>query len=455
MSEKKFHLTLSAFLLTFAVVLFGPNQLQAWDKESWLKLPPYQWKSENQELAKAWEEMIGFQAPDVVGKKALEIKPGMIIDSSNYKDFPALKELLIPSLYIRLDPDHYAPLTPIKVVETNQYHITKGVAQKCLESMKTCKIGSDGISLEGFKGGYPFPRPKTGLEMAWNIEEKYFGDTFYMNPMWLRLYGRDNRPERDMKWVLGGVRWKYRCDWGEDFEPNPEGVKTASSGWFYYPRDISGTCYLRRKFADVNRTDEFLLYLPSMRRVRRMGGRDAQDPMFGADVTWDDFQGMYQKISPVDFHMEWKIIEKTEYLLPTWLHVDYAKGEERPPDSHSDDSDEGTFLYWASWQRRPVITTEAIELDKRYMYSKRIIYHDRETLLILHTEFFDQAGRLWRTWTRDGIFNKFDGSFSENLVDVMDYLNVHRTILDAKGISNPKWVGQEYSDMKFIIRKAK
>jgi len=258
-----------------------------------------------------------------------------------------------------------------------------------------------------------------------------------------------------MKWYLGQVRWTYRCDWGEDINPNPEGVNYATSGWFFYPRDLSGTCYLRRRFLDVEKPDEMLLYLPSMRRVRRMSGRDAQDPVFGSDVVWDDFQLFYQKISPTTFPMECKILKETEMLLPTYVNVHYAKGEERPPDSHVDESGNQMYVYWASWQRRPIHVVEFKELDPNYMYSRRVYFADIENQYLLHSEFFDQTGRLWRSWLRDIVLEDDTGYYTENLIDIVDHLNIHRTILDCKGIPNPRWVGPEYSDIKFLIRKAK
>jgi len=448
--------SISVIGLILMVLIFpGADSSSAWDKETWLKLPPYEWKGKKPELAEEWAKMIGFKAPDVVGKLAPEIKPGMIIDDKNYKNFSGLKQLLSGSLYARLDANSYAPLSPIKVVKTTQYYYTEGLIKKSLENLISCKIGGDGITMEGYCGGIAFPRPKSGIELIWCMDNKYLGDTMYMNPQWLRLFGRDNRPERDMKWYLGQVRWAFRCDWGDDIKPNPEGINYASSGWFFYPRDISGTCYLRRRFLGVEKPDEFMLYLPSMRRVRRMSGRDAQDPVFGSDLTWDDFQGFYQKISAVSFPAKWKIAEITERLIPTEIHIDYPKGEERPPDSYVDESGDQMFLFCGSWQRRPVYILEGEEQDENYMYGKRVIFIDRETFWICHNELYDQRGRLWRTHLRNGIIVNTTGEFNENFYDMVDHLNEHRTIGDMKGIPNPRWVGPEYSEMKFIIRKGK
>jgi len=72
------------------------------------------WKTKDPKLAEEYANMLGFKVKDRVGKVAPEIKPGIIIDGTNYKDYPGLKELLPESLYSRFDPGAYAPLAPIK-----------------------------------------------------------------------------------------------------------------------------------------------------------------------------------------------------------------------------------------------------------------------------------------------------------------------------------------------------
>ena len=148
----------------------------------------FAWQTQEPETAAAWEKMMGFKAPDVVGKIAPEIKPGLVIDGNNYKQFPGLKELLPQSLYSRLDPNSYAPLAPIKIAETDQYHLGAGYIKKSLLSAKTCKLAADGLTLEGYQGGFPFIHPKNGNEQVQICANPYLGDTFAMRPMRLRLY---------------------------------------------------------------------------------------------------------------------------------------------------------------------------------------------------------------------------------------------------------------------------
>jgi len=425
---------------------------------SFIASPGWSWESQDPQLAEDWAKMLGFKAKDLVGKVAPEIKPGMVIDSSNYKDYPGLKKLLPKSLYDRFDPGSYAPLAPMKIAKTDQYHISRGFMEKTLESAKTCKLAEDGLTLVGYAGGLPFLNPKNGNELIQYADNPYLGDTFAMRPMRLRLYGKKNKPEREVRQNLNVVRYEGCTDWRPDgLKPNPDGINYVVSGVFIYPRDLSGTSYVRKRFMSADIPDEFLLYIPSMRRIRRMSGRDSQDPLFGSDLVWDDYNVFYQKLSPTEFPNEYKMLGESEMLLPTF--IDYNWPDDRTTAGYTDykvdESGDQVYLHYGSWQRRPVWTLEVISKDSAYLYSKRIIIVDRETGLPLQTDLYDQAGRLWRSWVRDYNLSRKGEGVMEDLIDIVDHTNRHRTILDFKGHMNPRWMGAEYSDVRFLSRKGK
>ena len=97
----------------------------------------YCWQTKDPKLAEEFAKVVGFKTKDKVGKVAPDIKPGMKIDGTNYTQYPGLKNLLAPSLYARMDPKSYAPMAPIKIKETDQYHLGKIWMEKSLQSEKT------------------------------------------------------------------------------------------------------------------------------------------------------------------------------------------------------------------------------------------------------------------------------------------------------------------------------
>ena len=168
----------------------------------------WSWETTDPQLAADYAKMLGYKVKDKVGKVAPDVKTGITVDGTNYKNYPGLKDLLPESLYTRLDPGAYAPLAPIKIVETDQYHLGRGWMEKSMASAKTAKIGADGLTLEGYVGGYPFMHPKNGVELIHWSDNPYLGDTFAMRPMRLRLFGRDNKPEREMRQQLNVMRYQ-------------------------------------------------------------------------------------------------------------------------------------------------------------------------------------------------------------------------------------------------------
>lgn len=424
----------------------------------WAVAPCVAWETKDPQLAEEYAKYMGWKMKDKVGKVAPEVTPGLVIDTSNYKQYPGLAELLPKSLYDRFDPKSYAPLAPIKVQETDEYHLGRTWIKKSVESAKTIKIGSDGLTLEGYIGGHPFLNPKNGVELIQWADNPYLGDTFAMRPMRLRLYGRDNKPEREMRQHLNVNRFMNCTDWRpEGIQPNPEEIHYAVSGTFIYPRDISGTAYVRKRFIPADRPDEFLLYVSSMRRIRRMSGRDTQDPLFGSDLVWDDYNCYWQKLSTTEFPNDYKMLPAREMLLPTYIDYDWPNDRASAgyTDFKVDETGDQCFLKYGSWQRRWVYPLEQISKDSAYLYSKRVIINEPQTCVQVQTDLYDQGGRLWRSWVRDYNLSQDGVGIMEELIDIVDHVNNHRTILDFKGERNPKWMGAEYADVRFLSKKAK
>ncbi|MBN2468600.1 MAG: DUF1329 domain-containing protein [Deltaproteobacteria bacterium] len=417
----------------------------------------FAWETKDPQLAEDFAAMLGYKVKEKVGIVAPEITPGMVIDGENYLSSPGLKELLPGSLYRRLDPGSYAPLAPLKIVKTDHYHLGRGWLEKSVLSAKTAHIADDGLTLEGYVGGHPFIHPASGVELIQWAENAYLGDTIALRPMRMLLYGHGNKPEREMRQQVNFLRYMNCTDWREDIRPNPENLHYVVSGTFIYPRDISGTAYVRRRYLPSDKPDEFLLYVCSMRRVRRMSSRDTQDPLFGSDIIWDDYNGFWQKISPTDFPNKYLMLPSKEMLLPSFVDYDWPQDRALAgfTDWRVDESDGGVYLRFGSWQRRWVHVCEVISKDSAYCYSRRVIVNEPETCVQLQGDTYDQAGRLWRSGIRDYNLSRDGVGIMEDLGEIVDFVNNHRTIVDFKGYRNPQWMGTDYADVRFLSRKAR
>lgn len=415
----------------------------------------FAWETQDQQLAEDWAKMVGFKSKERVGKVAPEIKPGTVIDANNYKDFPGLKELLSEAQYIRLDPSAYAPLAPIKIDETSQYHFTRGCLEASLKSVESCHLDQDGVTVLGYQGGVPFIHPKNGNELIQWVNFFYAGDSLAFRPMRLMLYGRNNKPEREMRQEVNNLLYYGCTDWREQ-PPNPDRLHHVASGVFTYPRDLSGTAYTRKRYIDGDKADEFLIFIASMRRIRRMSGRDTQDTLFGSDLVWDDYKMFWQKLSATEFPNEFKMLPEQEMLTPNWVYYKYPQNRVAAGVENTvDESGDQVYLRFDGWQRRIALPVEIISKDSNYVYGRRVLYNDAETGGQLVADYYDQAGRLWRNFIMNNNLSPKGEGMTWDFADIVDLINNHRTILDFNGIWNPTWVGDDYADLRFLSRKAK
>lgn len=89
----------------------------------------------------------------------------------------------------------------------------------------------------------------------------------------MRLFDRQNRMRERALTVLS--------------KKAPGGDKSLTR--FTYPADIAGTGFLVWEHSDAD--DERFLFLPSLARVRRIAGSEAQESFVGSDFTYEDIGG--------------------------------------------------------------------------------------------------------------------------------------------------------------------
>jgi hypothetical protein len=81
-------------------------------------------------------------------------------------------------------------------------------------------------------------------------------------------------------------------------------------------------------------------------------------------------------------------------------------------------------------ERRPVIVVELTQLNKSYVYSKRVIYFDKETFMLYNSENYDRKGRLYRVWFNPYGFVPEFGDFNHTggVQCWRDYIDIHSTM---------------------------
>ncbi len=150
------------------------------------------------------------------------------------------------------------------------------------------------------------------------------------------------------------------------------------------PFDLKGTGFTSNRYLDHTRQDDSWLYLPQLRRVRRLSSAQRSDALFGQDTDQDSYAGYAGNVA----WSEWKYLGEKKVLAS--FHA------EKFPVSWQEPS--ADFLHASAWEPRDVYVVEGISKLPQYAYSKRVIYLDKELYRIPWTDIHDTAGELWKIW---------------------------------------------------------
>jgi len=404
--------------------------------EQWKKMLPAEVYDslifEPEEMKKAWAQIVGFKAPDVVGKIVPDIKPGKytLVDKKKYRFDDLMPELL----YTKFNepgvdgPNHAGNFTEFEIVPTQQYYFPTPVSEATMENTGKTKLSDDGyIQQDTYINGYPFPRP-SGPRKAWQI-----------------LYNFSKKYSDWDSYIAitrgGGVNPKFKLDYSERgyvYNLKTNARVQSPAPWFdaraermreeilsiyeaVAPRDEFGNAISTVAYTDPDKPSNGLIYLNMIRRVRKMSASDSQDQAVGVDMCYDDSFGFSQSITRSSFPFDVKIVEEREYLVPA-LTLDGAPWFDS----------KNNFLHKGlKFERRPVYVMEITELDPNYVYSKRIILVDRETFMIILTMNYDQKGRLYRSYSMFKAFLSKMGVINAFQELMGDHIDVHSTVSDV------------------------
>ena len=409
-----------------------------------------------EQMKKGWSELVGFKAPEEVGKIAPEIKPGKY----SYKDLaknPGLKKLMWPDMYNRIKPG--APpmagnIPEFEIIPTRQYYWSLPVIEMTKENLNKAKLDGKGyLVTDTWTGGYPFPKPSgqfKAQQIMYNIEKRQqgFGKESYMIS---RVAGYTKDLKTDFQSVVETNMLNLAGR--SEFPPRgffDERAKDRGESWtyalaFHAPRDVAGTVMTALFYLDPNRADNLLIYLPHLRRVRKMTSSDTQDPVMGQDMIYDDAEGFFQKASPTKYPYKYEVVEEREFLVP----APTIDGSEYW-------SSKGAECHNVRMERRPIYVVKLTQLDKSYVYSSRIFYIDKETFVFYHVENFDRKGRLYRTFDMNyGFFPEMGAiGWSGGLLLLRDHVDLHSTIQQPYQLPVPHKRGDVSID-GFVKAKAK
>lgn len=169
-----------------------------------------------------------------------------------------------------------------------------------------------------------------------------------------------------------------------------DGINEKTIIFFDKPSDVKGTSLLNWSYMDIKKDDDQWLYLPALRKIKRIASADKEKSFMGSDLTYDDMG---------DRKME----EDDHKLIGT-----------EDIDGHS------CYLI------------EMVPLEKDYMYSKKLMWIDREEYIDYRTDFYDRKGRFLKR--QNNTWKKVDNIWVTSKIAVKNEQTGHSTVVEIEEI---------------------
>jgi hypothetical protein len=348
-----------------------------------------------------------------------------------------------PEFYELLAPGAYAGLGKMTIVPTVHYYPPKGRQKYTKQYEGTCKI-VDGFNLANWKAAYPFPKidpkdPLAAVKLMHNLDIGTCGnDDWEDNPLTFFLFGRNNTLERTH---VCHLLWKYYKGRTEN-EPihdlpgadyREKGVIIATS-----PYDIAGFVGLKTRYSDPNRQDDFVTYIPSMRRIRKLSGSNTQDPLIGSDYSYDDWRGFWINLSnKVHPTIKVEYVGEEIQLMPAKVFQPVWKGSQMD-------------MYW---EKRPYYVVD-FSIGGSYIYARQRIWIDKEFFHLGYKLIYDRQGRLWKKYYPVHYFRPENGTYDWYTNVMIDVINKHWSGMNFGPIAHDKALPDDWFDISALLRKS-
>ncbi len=266
------------------------------------------------------------------------------------------------------------------------------------------KVGPE-ESLENYTAGQPFPAdqidckgdPKAGAKIIWNFASRWNGDGFaasYYYSYWDRGEELPLYYEGTSKTIQLSQRVEpeYLDSNGGDIFRG-EKRKTAFGVEVTAPFDARGIMLMTYRYKDSEKptaqgkNDDTWVYVPTLRRVRRISSAQRTDAVSGTDFTFDDLLS-FSGIVP---QYKWSCLGEMDILAPVNSKVKaypYTRDHNFGPYglSYADDL----------WELRKAVKIRFVPNNSDHPYHHKDIYIDKQSMEPLYSFAYDQKEELWK-----------------------------------------------------------
>ena len=192
---------------------------------------------------------------------------------------------------------------------------------------------------------------------------------------------------------------------------------------FTHPENVKGFTVLTWTYLTLGRDQDLWLWLPSLRKIRRVSQNEADDSFMGSDFTYE------------------------EAVSRRWGDETYTLfGEEKFPGQKS--MHNGNTYY----KDTSCYVIEARPKREDWYYVKRKVHLEKNTAFKIYDSYFDQLGRNHKT-----IFiywEPIEGSELEMewLLEVSDLRSGHSTIIDLEEVQFDQGLPEKFFTERTLMR---
>jgi len=306
------------------------------------------------------------------------ITPGMTIDKTNAQ---VAATVLPPDILKYITAGHFAiPVQPTTDLPLRPAHINA-----TLDHYGKASLGED--TLQHYVAGRPFPLiapqdPQAGLKVAWNLRYRDQGENAQM---WStnELRNSSGNVERAQSFYFVSLYGMHRPEADKNLPQwERRGFYSKQYSRMLAPADMEGTQTLSVTHDNNALGDDQWMYDTRTRRIRKTV-YNPYDAPGGGELLVEDRAGFIGHIP----HYEWQYLGEQVVLAPGPIKAATPTWGGR-----------GNWYPIDPWELRRAHVIEARPKIAHPTYSRRVLYIDLQTSVVLYSLVYDHQGNHHRTF---------------------------------------------------------
>ncbi|USD22424.1 outer membrane lipoprotein-sorting protein [Microbulbifer variabilis] len=168
---------------------------------------------------------------------------------------------------------------------------------------------------------------------------------------------------------------------------------------FDEPRDVKGTAFL--SYSHINSPDDQWLYLPRLKRVKRIASRNKSGPFMSSEFAYEDMTSF----------------ELKKYKF-SYLREELIKGRE-------------------------TLVVEQIPTDEYSGYTRQVVWIDKDHYQPIRTEFYDRKGELLKTLHLEDYRQYLEQYWRAHVLTMINHQTGKSTVLTVHDLKFKVGLGED------------